>query len=76
MKRILITALVLFVFVSMSSAQSKNPYHINNVNNVKKILYKGVYYEVDTTTVSVKVEDVKKIPFNILRFNKLGYVDI
>ena len=76
MKRILITALVLFVFVSMSSAQSKNSYHINNVNNVKKILYKGVYYEVDTTTVSVKVEDVKKIPFNILRFNKLGYVDI
>ncbi|MBO4581456.1 MAG: S8 family peptidase [Bacteroidales bacterium] len=76
MKKIFLVISILFVFVNLSFTQNKSSYRIYNVNNVKKVLYNNVYYEVDTSIVTVKISDIKKIPFKIIRFNKLGYIDV
>lgn len=76
MKRILLIISVLTIFANTSFAQNKSHYPILNVNNTKKILYKNVYYDVDTAIVSIKTDNIKKIPFKIIRFNKLGYADV
>ena len=65
MKRILLIISVLTIFANTSFAQNKSHYPILNVNNTKKILYKNVYYDVDTAIVSIKTDNIKKIPFKI-----------
>ena len=76
MKKITILVAVIFGAVSLANAQSKISYSVFNVDNKKMISSDNENYEVDTTILSVKTDNIKKIPFKIIRYNKLGYADI
>ncbi len=76
MKKITILVAIIIGVVSLANAQSKISYSVSSVDNKKMISSDNVNFEVDTTILSVKTDNIERIPFKIIRYNKLGYADI
>ena len=78
MKRLSIL-LLLCVSLNGMSQISKTTQDITKLDGRYKIRYNERYFDVDTTTVTVKLKDLKanyNTEYKVLRQNKLGFVDI
>jgi len=74
-------SLLLLLCVSLNgmSQISKTTQDVTKLDGRYKIRYNERYFDVDTTTVTVKLKDLKasyNIEYKVLRQNKLGFVDI
>jgi subtilisin family serine protease len=77
MKNLIIFILSLFALDGMSQI-SKVSQDLVILDGKYTVTYHGLYFDVDTTIITVKVKDLKEISkeYKIQRKNKLGFVDL
>ncbi len=71
--------LLLCVSLNGMSQIKKTTHDITRLDGRYKIRYNERYFDVDTTTVTVKLKDLKasfNMEYKVLRQNRLGFVDI
>jgi len=56
----------------------KTTQNMTIIDGIYKIEYNGTYFDIDTTTLTIKVIDLNAISsdYDVIRKNKLGFVDV
>jgi subtilisin family serine protease len=71
---------MLFVFPALNgfSQIPKSSQDFIRIDGKPQVKYAGKYFDVDTTTITIKVKDIQSIKdeYKVIRKNKLGFVDI
>ncbi|MDR2805318.1 MAG: S8 family serine peptidase [Dysgonamonadaceae bacterium] len=78
MKNWLILIILTFLALNGFSQIPKSSQNFMRKDGKPQIKYADKYFDVDTTTVTIKVKDIQNIKneYKVIRKNKLGFVDI
>ncbi len=82
MKRKYITIILLLIIINSMGQSKKITQNIVKIGKKNKIIYNKQVFDIDTTVLTIKVSDYSKFLkrnksyYNIIRRNKLGFVDI
>ena len=78
MKKFILLFISTLFTLSGVSQGTKTTQHFEKVDGKLAVKYQGKYFKIDTTTITVKIEDISKISkdYKIIRKNKLGFVDL
>jgi hypothetical protein len=78
MKNWIVLIILTFPALSGFSQIPKNSQNFMRIDGKPQVKYADEYFDVDTTTITIKVKDIQKISdeYKVIRKNKLGFVDI